>query len=372
MAFIKQHYLTSNVISSLKPIDYSQWQRENEVKKQKPSKGLLSSVASAESVRIRSKSPLPRSKEAKPSGEKRTSSHVKIVPSTKQRASAASAAAAARASGVAKSLENIKILQKLSKSKINSLDELKHHSTVLLGKNVQLMENIKEMDFEMVKEARELLQQYDMFGATIANLQDSSQNQVGVAKAELLATEKMMEKRMGKLEQERKIMNSKVQSVQDELNILRTYMDKEFPVRAVQIANLLRAIRSLSEEQQYELEDIEDLSKRFLETLAEKEQQEEERILQAVAEKKLSRYKVGLNQMNRNNLGLRTQIAAQKQIINEMLKEIKVLQKKVMELHDDIRDPREVIFPDILLRRPKCHPDMEVVLNIPTEGDFPL
>lgn len=114
-------------------------------------------------------------------------------------------------------------------------------------------------------------------------------------------------------------MNSKVQSVQDELNILRTYMDKEFPVRAVQIANLLRAIRSLSEEQQvwergqcslplssegrgggtglelagltavfsplqYELEDIEDLSKRFLETLAEKEQQEEERILQAVAE----------------------------------------------------------------------------------------
>lgn len=45
-------------------------------------------------------------------------------------------------------------------------------------------------------------------------------------------------------------MTSKVQTVQDELNVLRTYMDKEYPVRAVQIASLLRSIRNLGEEQQ--------------------------------------------------------------------------------------------------------------------------
>lgn len=57
--------------------------------------------------------------------------------------------------------------QKLSKNKMNSLDEMKHHSSVLLEKNLQLVEEIKEMDFKTVKEARELLQQYDMFGVRL-------------------------------------------------------------------------------------------------------------------------------------------------------------------------------------------------------------
>lgn len=297
-------------------------------------------------------------------------SRLKISPSMKQKA--AWQHIAAKETGGAKSLENIRIMQKLSKNKMNSLDELKHHSSVLLEKNLQLMEDIKETDAQTVKEARELLQQYDMFGATIASLQDSSQNQVGVAKAELQATEKMVENRMGKLDQERKRMTSKVQIVQDELNVLRTYMDKEYPVRAVQIASLLRSIRNLGEEQQDELEDIEDLSKRFLESLAGKVREEEENILQAVAENQLSQYKDGLSQMNRNNMGLRRQIKAQKELIDDMLNEIQELQKKIMSLHDVIRDPREVIFANVLLRRPRCHPDMEVVLDIPTEGDFPL
>lgn len=52
------------------------------------------------------------------------------------------------------------------------------------------------------------------------------------------------------LDLETKRTQGKVQVLQEELNVLRTYMDKEYPVKAVQIASLMRSIRNLSEEQQ--------------------------------------------------------------------------------------------------------------------------
>ncbi|KAJ7332250.1 hypothetical protein JRQ81_014430 [Phrynocephalus forsythii] len=245
---------------------------------------------------------------------------------------------------MAKSLENIKILQRISRSKTFSLEELKRHSSVLLEKNKELVQKIEEMDANTAKQARDLLQQYDLFGTIIATLQDSNQNQAGVAKAEYLATEKTVEKNMAKLELEAKRTQSKVHALQEELNVLRTYMDKEYPVKAVQIGFLMRSIRNQKEEQQDELEDMEDLCKRFLESLAEKAREEQEGILQAVAEEKLMQYQDGLKQINRNNLELKRQIEMQKEVIDELMKEISELHKSLIKLHHSVGDPRDVIF----------------------------
>ncbi|KAK9404986.1 putative protein C20orf96 like [Crotalus adamanteus] len=280
---------------------------------------------------------------------------------------------------------NIKILQRLSKSKMTSLEELRHHSSILMEKNKELMEKIQETEADSASQARTLLQQYDMFGRIIATLQDSNQNQVGVAKAELKAVEKNVEKNMMKMDLELKRVGTKVHTLQEEVNLLRTYMDKEYPLKAVQISSLLRNIRNLNEEQQvdgggapsqgwaeYELEDTEDLAKRFLDSLAGKARDEQERILQSVADKTLLQYQDGLEQMHRNNVELRRQIKAQKEVIDDLVKEVKELHKSIIVLHQSAGDPYSTIFPDVLLRRPKCTPDMEVVLNIPTDGDFPL
>ncbi|XP_026549322.1 uncharacterized protein C20orf96 homolog, partial [Notechis scutatus] len=173
---------------------------------------------------------------------------------------------------------------RLSKSKMASLEELKRHSLVILEKNKDLMEAIQETETDSANQARGLLQQYDMFGRIIATLRDSNQNQVGIAKAELSVVEKKVEKKMAKMDQELKRVGTRVHTLQEEVNVLRTYMDKEYPLKAVQIASLLRSIRNLNEEQQYELEDTEDLAKRFLDTLAGKARDEQEHILQSVAD----------------------------------------------------------------------------------------
>uniref|UniRef100_A0A8C5SM12 Uncharacterized protein n=1 Tax=Laticauda laticaudata TaxID=8630 RepID=A0A8C5SM12_LATLA len=174
------------------------------------------------------------------------------------------------------------------------------------------------------------------------------------------------------MDQELKRVGTRVHTLQEELNVLRTYMDKEYPLKAVQIASLLRSIRNLNEEQQDELEDTEDLAKRFLDTLARKARDEQEHILQSVADKTLLQYQDGLEQMHRNNKELRRQIDVQKEVIDDLVKEVQELHKSIVILHHSLGDPYNTIFPDVLLRQPKCTPDMEVVLNIPTDEDFPL
>nr|XP_008117025.1 PREDICTED: uncharacterized protein C20orf96 homolog isoform X1 [Anolis carolinensis] len=359
--------LPKSIISSLKNPDYSPWQRK--ARKQTSRVDLPPLNRSEKKKEGRKKSPQsPKSRISV--GERSPVFGLKMPLPVKQNFRFPQTMT--KEMKLAKSLENIKILQRISKSRRHSLDELKHHSKVLLKKNLGLMEEIKEMDDETAKEARDLLQQYEMFGTVITTLWDSSQNQLGIAKSELLEKDKIVEKNVGKLDAEMARMNTKVQALQDEVNVLRSYMDKEYPVKAVQISSLMRSIRNLSERQQYELEDIEDLSRRFLETLSGKAFKEEEHVFQTIAEKQLMQYQDGLTQMNRNNLELKRQIAGQKELIAEMVKEVKELHRSIIKLHHSTGDPRNVIFADVLLRRPKCMPDMDVVLDIPTDEDFPL
>ncbi|XP_063154693.1 uncharacterized protein C20orf96 homolog [Candoia aspera] len=348
--------------------DYSQWQREQVPRRQKL-KLFLPPALSAGLKKEKEKS-LQKIKDKIAGWKRAPGMGLRVTSSFRQKMGWQQAMTEEIAK--AKSLENIKILQRLSKSKMTSLEELKHHSQMLLEKNQDLMQNIQETEADSAKQASCLLQQYDMFGRIIATLRDSNQNHVGVARAELKAVEKMVENKTGKLDLELKRVNNKVHSFQEELNVLRTYMDKEHPLKAVQIASLLRSIRNLKEEQQDELEDTEDLARRFLETLAGKAREERERILQTVADKTLLQYQGGLEQMHRNNRELERQIKTQKEVIEDLLKEIRELHKSITTLHHALGDPREVIFPDVLLRRPRCTPDMEVILDIPTDDDFPL
>ncbi|KAM7150320.1 uncharacterized protein C20orf96 homolog [Macrochelys suwanniensis] len=351
-------------------IDYSKWQRI-EAKKKKPvaHKPALPPITSPSEDRKSKGSSAGRQKDKQsvlfsPSSFLPSRTAPSLNPSFAQQKTSA------KETDLTKSLENIKIIKKLTKSKRKSLNELKHHSATLVETNGRLAQDIQEADASTAKCSRDLLQQYEMFGTVISTLRDSNQNQVGVARGELQETEKMVEKNLRKLKYQVDHMNTKVQMLQEELNVLRTYMDKEYPVKAVQIAFMRRNIRNLKEEQQDEMEDIEDLAKTVMQQLEKKVQDEKEQILQAVAKDKAFLYQEGLKQMALNNRILRNEIQMQKKIIPELLEEITELRKSVTTLRWSARDPREVIFADVLLRRPKCLPDTEIVLNIPLEEKF--
>ncbi|KAM9121006.1 uncharacterized protein C20orf96 homolog [Pangshura tecta] len=359
--------LAQNVTNKYRTIDYSKWQRV-EAKKKKPvsHQPTLPPIASPSE---------DKKSEGSVAGCQKDKRSVLFSPSSSLPSKTASSLnprfaqqkTSAKETDVTKSLENIKIIKKLTKSKRKSLNELKHHSTTLVETNRRLAQDIQQTDASTAKRARDLLQQYEMFGTVISTLRDSNRNQVGIARAEFQETEKMVEKNLRKLEHQVDHMNTKVQMLQEELNVLRTYMDKEYPVKAVQIAFLHRNIRNLKEEQQDEMEDIEDLAKTAMQQLEKEVQDEKEKILQAVAKDKAVLCQEGLEQMAANNRILRNEIQMQKKVIHTLLEEITELRKSIVTLRWSVRDPREVIFADVLLRRPKCLPDTEIVLNIPLE-----
>ncbi|XP_009574507.1 PREDICTED: uncharacterized protein C20orf96 homolog, partial [Fulmarus glacialis] len=267
---------------------------------------------------------------------------------------------------LAKTLEEIKITTNLTNLKKNAIEELKQRSGRLAEINCQLIKDIQRTDDSTAKQARGLLQQYEVFQTVKAIVQTFNQNQLDTARAELQEMEEAMEKSLGKLQQQLDEVTSKVQVLQDKLSILRTYTNRQYPEQAVQIVLLQHSIQNLKEQQQEEIDKTEEMGKAILEELEEKARAEQEALLQKVVEKMLL-HQDGLKQMVINNHVLRHEILRQREIIKDLEEEIGELKRSIQTLRQSARDPRELIFADVLLRRPKCTPDTEGVLNIPAK-----
>ncbi|KFW03542.1 Uncharacterized protein C20orf96, partial [Fulmarus glacialis] len=196
------------------------------------------------------------------------------------------------------------------------------------------IKDIQRTDDSTAKQARGLLQQYEVFQTVKAIVQTFNQNQLDTARAELQEMEEAMEKSLGKLQQQLDEVTSKVQVLQDKLSILRTYTNRQYP------------------EQAEEIDKTEEMGKAILEELEEKARAEQEALLQKVVEKMLL-HQDGLKQMVINNHVLRHEILRQREIIKDLEEEIGELKRSIQTLRQSARDPRELIFADVLLRRPK-------------------
>ncbi|XP_048818520.1 uncharacterized protein C20orf96 homolog isoform X1 [Lagopus muta] len=260
----------------------------------------------------------------------------------------------------------MKMTTHLTKLKTKAIEELKQCGDHLAKTNFWLMKDIQHTDDSTAKQARDLLHQFEVYQMIEAMTQTISQNQLDMARAELQEMEKTMEKNLGKLQQQVDEATSKVQALQDELSILRTYTEVHYLNQAMQIVLLLSDIQNLKKQQQDEIDETEKMGKAILEELEEKTQLEQEEILQKVAEEVLL-HQDGLKQMVINNHVLRHEIRRQKEIIKDLEEEISELKRSVQTLRQSAGDPRETIFADVFLHRPKCTPDTEVVLRIPTE-----
>ncbi|XP_030358943.1 uncharacterized protein C20orf96 homolog isoform X2 [Strigops habroptila] len=273
---------------------------------------------------------------------------------------------ARRKAELAKTLKEIKITTDVTNLKRNAIEKLKQCSARLLEANCQLVEEIQDTDESTARQARRLLQQYEAFQRMKAMVQTFNKNQLDAAKAELQEMEKTMEKNLEQLQQQLEDVTSKVQALQEELRVVRPYIDGHYPEQAVKIILLQHSIRKLKRQQKEEIEKAEEMGKHILEQLEKKAQAEQEALLQKIVEEMMLNQD-GLRHMMTSNNILRRDIARQREIIQDLEEEIDELKRSIQTLRQNARDPRELIFADVLLRRPKCTPDTEVVLSIPTE-----
>ncbi|XP_075624694.1 uncharacterized protein C20orf96 homolog isoform X1 [Balearica regulorum gibbericeps] len=392
-----------SIMEEFKRIDYSKWQKTAAEERKSPARRLTLPPLTDEDKKKKGEKNkpvvafMPSKKTPLPS---ETSSSQEKYRSFAQRK------LALKKAELANTLEEIKIATNLTSLKKNAIEELKQCSARLAETNCQLIKDIQHTDDITAKQARALLQQYEVLQRVKAMVQTFNQNQLDTARAELQEMEKTMEKNLGKLQQQLDEVTSKVQVLQDKLGILRTYINGQYPEQAVQIVLLQHSIQNLKEQQQVlrpllpysiareegiqwlscltlllflctaschsqeEIKKTEEMGKAILEELEEKTRAEEEALLQKVVEEMLL-HQDGLKQMVVNNHVLQCEILRQREIIKDLEEEIGELKRSIQTLRQRARDSKELIFADVLLRRPKCMPDTEVVLSIPAK-EMPL
>ncbi|XP_051488686.1 uncharacterized protein C20orf96 homolog [Apus apus] len=273
---------------------------------------------------------------------------------------------ALRKEELAKNLEEIEIILSLCERKREAIEELQQFCACLEETNCQLVRDIQQADESTAKQATALLQECDKFQRVKETVQITNQKRLKTARAELQEMEKTMEKNVGKLQQSLDEATSKVQVLQEELREMQICRDRQLPEQAARIALLQHSIQSLKEKHQEERDKTEEKQKVILEELEEKAWAELEALVQKIVEETLQ-HQDGLKQLVINNHILQYKILRQKEVIKDLEEEIGELKRSIQTLQQSVRDSRELLFADVLLPRPKCTPDTEVILTIPTE-----
>ncbi|XP_036042282.1 uncharacterized protein C20orf96 homolog isoform X5 [Onychomys torridus] len=174
------------------------------------------------------------------------------------------------------------------------------------------------------------------------------------------------------LKQEVEQLNAEILKIHEEVNFLSTYMDHEYPVRSVQIANYIRQVQQAKDSQQDELDSLREMREMILGCFSNVIQKKKKKILRSLMVKTQKPYEEVLLLKTLDSQRLQRCTIWFRQLIEQLKKEIPVLISEVEQMYAGVWDPREVVFKDVLLQRPKCTPDMAVELNIPVQEPLPF
>ncbi|KAM6148225.1 uncharacterized protein C20orf96-like [Rhynchocyon petersi] len=262
--------------------------------------------------------------------------------------------------------------QTVLKSRRASLQDLKKHEKFLTERNQDLVKAIQNMEENTARKMRGILQQQNILENIVDTLERWSRESLEELKCELQEWEKKEERKMHCLEQQVEQLNAKIKKTLEEINFLSTYMDHEYPVKVVQIATLVRQIQQLKDIQQDELYDLSEMRKMVLQSLSNDIQRKKEDFLKSLAMRILQPHEEILVRKARDNQLMLKYMDKFRDFIDQSVGEMPLLRTQVQHLQVQVQKHREIIFEDILLRRPKCTPDMDVILNIPVEEMLPF
>ncbi|XP_032206992.1 uncharacterized protein C20orf96 homolog isoform X3 [Mustela erminea] len=271
-----------------------------------------------------------------------------------------------------KTQKKIRLLRALLRNRRTTLQELSSHEVFLTKLNLELIKDIQDMEDSSALKVRTMLQEQDILQTVVDILEYSNKKKLQKLKCELKEWEEKEESKMKSLARQVEQLNAKIEKTYKEVSFLSTYMDHEYPVKLVQIASLVRQLQQIKDNQQDELDDLGEMRRMVLQSLSSQIQKKKKKLLQALVVKSQQPHQEALLQKTRDNQDLLKYMDKFREFINQFEKEIPILKAEVEQLQVQVQEPREIVFADVLLRRPKCTPDMDVILNIPVEELLPF
>ncbi|XP_043108579.1 uncharacterized protein C20orf96 homolog [Puntigrus tetrazona] len=268
---------------------------------------------------------------------------------------------------------DIKELTLLIKSRKEAIKDLEELCEQLQERNLQMATSIVDTERSSFTRTNELLIQTEQKKRSTVALKRWNDGLIKSAKAEMRDKKDATQTHLSGLRKQLDLLKAKVVEAQKELRKLRTYKDMEFPIKALQIADMERKLDRLKEMQQKEKEDLNLFFKKEMFNLERRRCQREQEVLSAVVEKHASQIPPIVKLMASQNDSIREAIHKKKKFVLEMEQKNEELRKSIQELQ--LLRPKNIrreIFPSVFLKSDKCTPDMDVHLNIPQADLLPM
>ncbi|KAF6284148.1 hypothetical protein mRhiFer1_001832 [Rhinolophus ferrumequinum] len=195
-----------------------------------------------------------------------------------------------------KTQARVRLMRTMLRNRQTSLQELRNQEDFLTKLNQELIKTIQDMEDSAAQNVREMLQQQNILRNMVNILEYSNRKEMQQTKCELQELEEKQQSKISYLEQQLEQLNAKIKKTHEEVSFLSTYMDHEYPVRLVQIANLVRQLQQVKDSQQDELDDLREMHKVVLECLSNQIQMKKEKFLSALIEKTLQPHQEALLQ----------------------------------------------------------------------------
>ncbi|XP_034861977.1 uncharacterized protein C20orf96 homolog isoform X4 [Mirounga leonina] len=243
--------------------------------------------------------------------------------------------------------------QTLLRNRQTTLQELSNHEVFLTKLNWELIKAIQDMEDSSALKVRTMLYRQDILETVMDILECSNKKKLQKLKEELKEWEEKEESKMQSLARQVEQLNAKIEKTYKEVSFLSTYMDHDYPVRSVQIANLVRQLQQIKDSQQDELDDLSEMRRMVLQSLSNQIQKKERKLLKALVVKSQQPHQEALLQKTQDNQDMLKCMDKFREFINQFEEEIPILKAEVEQLQVQVQEPREIIFADVLLRRPK-------------------
>ncbi|XP_041376226.1 uncharacterized protein C20orf96-like isoform X3 [Gigantopelta aegis] len=294
--------------------------------------------------------------------------------------------------------ERMKILKLRLKTRKQTLDEYLKRFQTLLDENIKLKAFIDGDEKNTHDGVKKMLRRYEKYRGGMITLNTNFVKELAEVKTDFAETKKRLKTDITVLEKRISEVDVKLQAQHDELKVLLSYKDKEYPVKAIKISNLQKEIENLRVSNREEMEELEhiintevtkheksriQLTNKITRNVTEAEEDESRRVsctdfndegeccvslerASHIIETAVDMMHPSLKEMALQNMVMTKEIEFHLKEQEEVESANKVLEDSIKEL---LRDPktntRLQMFPEFFPTREKCTPDMDVVLDIP-------
>ncbi|XP_060081283.1 uncharacterized protein C20orf96-like [Ylistrum balloti] len=270
-------------------------------------------------------------------------------------------------------VERVKIIELRIRTRKKTLEEYQKRYHELLEENIKLKADIDEDEMHTMSHVKGLLRRYEKYRGGITTINTNFGTEFENAQGELDATKALTKNKLGSLEKQVSELDEYLKQKQEELHILMNYKDKEYPVKAMKIATLQKDIQNLKISCQEDQEDLEHIIYTELSKYEKERNKNINETTKEMTETAISMMHPSLKDMALQNMVMKKEIEMNKQVQEDLLHDNQLLEAEVERLLKDPKtNTRLQMFPEFFPTREKCTPDMDVILDIPTQEWLPI